>query len=647
MLLVIAAGGLALRLASLFAPGGPLASPTGYDDGVYFSASALLLKGVLPYRDFVFVHPPGVLYFFTLTSWWPDPAAAFAAARVLACVVGAINIVLVGKLASRAAGPFAGVVAAALYAVYPDAVVAERSAYLEPALNLFCLASALVWLRGRGHGWLAGVLCGAACAMKFWGGIWVIASVASAPRGRFRSDVPRFIGGASMAGLLLLAPLALPALRNFIDQTLLFQVSRPPDGLLGLGPRMKEILHGGHLAATLLAAIAIVAMLVSAIRRRGVTREERYFTIAVLLTIAGFAASSSYWNHYNSHLAASQCVLAGLGAAALVRLLERRALSPAQRLEAEHRRAESPSLQSAGVAVLIIALQLPSFRETVRRSHDRELPILAGRDAIRKVVPPHESVFSFDPTWTLAAGRLPPHGDWAPVVVDSYGAMLLDAVQSGGPYRDTSSAFQGVQPQAEVRSRLAASRFAMLGWRGSWQLNGENRAWFAAHFLCVTPEAGERCVWQQLAKPLPPRIDVADGAVAFSSGWYAEEGASPASWRWMSARSVTTLPASSGAMRLQLHFYVPLDGANVAVEIDGKRVDQFVASGGEVIRSYELEPANAAPQTLVITTDRTINPSHSGSTDARELGLSLKRLIWLPRSAWPALAGGASTSSPR
>ncbi|MFP5248135.1 MAG: glycosyltransferase family 39 protein, partial [Thermoanaerobaculia bacterium] len=204
-LLAIAFGGFLLRAVALTGAGGPLGAPTDYDDGVYFSASALLLRGTLPYHDFVFVHPPGILYFLGLTSWMPDPGVGFAAARVLLCAVGGINILLVGLLAMRSAGPVGGIIAAALYAVYPDAVKAERSAFLEPVLNLFVLASLFVRLRGR-RPLLAGFLCGVACAVKLWGGIWVIAAIASAPRERWRSDVPRFLLGGLAAGLLLLGP---------------------------------------------------------------------------------------------------------------------------------------------------------------------------------------------------------------------------------------------------------------------------------------------------------------------------------------------------------------------------------------------------------------------------------------------------------
>src|SRR3982750_2171102 len=98
---LIALGGWVLRAAPLLRTGGALGFPIDYDEGVYFAASALLFKGILPYRDFVFVHPPGLLYFLGLTSMFG--AGGFAAARVVATIVGAINIFLVGWIVMRAA----------------------------------------------------------------------------------------------------------------------------------------------------------------------------------------------------------------------------------------------------------------------------------------------------------------------------------------------------------------------------------------------------------------------------------------------------------------------------------------------------------------------------------------------------------------
>ena len=54
-----------------------------------------------------------------------------------------------GAIAQRWAGPAAGLVAAALYAIYPEAVGAERGPFLEPVLNLMSLSLAWVWLAPR------------------------------------------------------------------------------------------------------------------------------------------------------------------------------------------------------------------------------------------------------------------------------------------------------------------------------------------------------------------------------------------------------------------------------------------------------------------------------------------------------------------
>ena len=56
----------------------------GYDDAVYFTAAALFASGEMPYRDFVLVHPPGMLLFLAPVSMLVSvlvAASAFSAAR--------------------------------------------------------------------------------------------------------------------------------------------------------------------------------------------------------------------------------------------------------------------------------------------------------------------------------------------------------------------------------------------------------------------------------------------------------------------------------------------------------------------------------------------------------------------------------------
>lgn len=439
----MAIGGLLIRLVSLTGPGGPLDTPGGYDDSVYFASSALLFRGVLPYRDFVLVHPPGAIYLYGLVSAWRfDPASLFAAARLFATVIGAINIFLVGRITMRAAGPIGGLVAATLYAIYPEAISAERGPYLEPVLNLACLSMAWVWLRRTPNAIHAGALCGFACATKVLGGIWFLAALASA---QSRRDIPRFIAAAAATGFALLAPLALPNVRAFVEQTVRFHMARPPDGIGEPLVRLREMLLGSH---PLTSALAIIALLSLFIRP---TRELRFFAVAHLLTIAALLASSTYWPEYNAHLAASQCVLAGLALAGS---------DPKSRV--------IPLL----IALAIVGFNWRPLRQLLSNSRTRAPQILTVGKEIRERVPAGDCVFSFDPSWALAGGRLPPYGDGAPVIVDSYA-------------------------DRDVARRLAACRFVIVGERGQWEMNEETRKWFAANFVCRTPDAGELCLWER------------------------------------------------------------------------------------------------------------------------------------------------------
>ncbi len=72
---------LVARLAQLDATAG--SSGANHDEGVYASAAHLLLRGVLPYRDYVHVHPPASVLIFSPamlleSSAWGDPAALLA-----------------------------------------------------------------------------------------------------------------------------------------------------------------------------------------------------------------------------------------------------------------------------------------------------------------------------------------------------------------------------------------------------------------------------------------------------------------------------------------------------------------------------------------------------------------------------------------
>jgi len=138
-------------MIALFLRGYQLARPgyllgvTEYDDGVLFGNALRLVTGVIPYRDFSMVQPPGGMLLMVpaaLLAKVAGTAWGLAAARLLTVGADTANVVLLGVLV-RHRGPLTASLACGLYAVNPDAISAAHTFLLEPWLNLFCLLGAV------------------------------------------------------------------------------------------------------------------------------------------------------------------------------------------------------------------------------------------------------------------------------------------------------------------------------------------------------------------------------------------------------------------------------------------------------------------------------------------------------------------------
>src|SRR4051812_5362680 len=126
--------------------GGGLWGVLGYDDGVYFGGSIALLEGALPYRDYLLLHPPGIVVALAplaaLGGVTSDPDA-FAAARAVSMGVGATSAVLVALVAGRY-DRTAGLVAGSIYALWSSASHGERTTDLHAVENALALLGLLV-----------------------------------------------------------------------------------------------------------------------------------------------------------------------------------------------------------------------------------------------------------------------------------------------------------------------------------------------------------------------------------------------------------------------------------------------------------------------------------------------------------------------
>ena len=296
------------------------------DDGVYFSGAQHLYAGDLPYRDFLFLHPPGMLVLLVpfaglsdlLTDSW-----SLAAARLLFVAIGVANTLLVARLL-RPFGVVAIVAGAGLYAVWSGSALVERTVLLEPLLNLSVLL--VLWLFSREslnlrRVGLAGALLGSAAAFKIWAGPEVLAVTAWLLLARGWRAAGAWLGGASAAFLLWAGPFFALAPSQMYHQVILDQLQRPAGGV-GLALRLRHSvgLDGIPEISERLPPWAFVAAggLVAAAILIAVWRADPLVRLwALLLTVqaAELVRSPVFFPYYPAFIAPTLCLLVGFSVA--------------------------------------------------------------------------------------------------------------------------------------------------------------------------------------------------------------------------------------------------------------------------------------------------------------------------------------------
>lgn len=177
----------ALRILPALARGG-LTSGFWYDEAVYFFGSQQLWTGTFPYRDFQFVHPPGMLVALGPSaglSYLIGDVAAMAVTKIVFMLLASITAGLVAYLLLDYGIP-AALVGGGLYATWSGAIWSDTSILRQTLLNLgVVMALILLRRRRRRFGW-AGIVLGLALTVKLWG---LVAIVMKRPG--FRSVVRR------------------------------------------------------------------------------------------------------------------------------------------------------------------------------------------------------------------------------------------------------------------------------------------------------------------------------------------------------------------------------------------------------------------------------------------------------------------------
>ena len=299
--------------------GGGLFGIDTYDDSVHYSAALALVHGVLPYRDFLFLHPPGVVV--ALSPFAAFGAAThdgwgFAAGRIAWMLMGSATAALI-VVALRGVGPLGALVGGIGYSIYLPAIRAERTTMLEGLTSALLVVALLLIgtaaLRVR-HPWLvyvgSGALLGAAAGVKIWGVVVVVVVLAWAALARGVDHAVRLGLGAIVGVVAVCLPFFLAAPAAMWRMVVVDQVARP-DSPLTLITRLGEIVGMPEVpipdpGVAVAGTVAIVGLILIRLCRPG-----RLAPLLLLAMGAVVLLSPSFYAHYPAALAVPLAMTVG------------------------------------------------------------------------------------------------------------------------------------------------------------------------------------------------------------------------------------------------------------------------------------------------------------------------------------------------
>jgi alpha-1,2-mannosyltransferase len=266
--IAIAAIAFVIRLVPVLRGGG-LFGLGNYDDGVYYAAATGLAHGLLPYRDFLLLHPPGMpvlLAPFALAAQVTSDPYGFAAARVACMVLGAINAVLIWKIL-KPVGAAAALFGGLSYAVFYPAVYSDKSTLLEcPATTALLIAILLLQPLINSSSiphwkiFVAGALVGLTISIKIWGFVTLaIVLIWLLLIRRWRAAVQVLIGSAASAALICL-PFFVVAPTAMWNQIVRDQLFRGEGGGRSILDRLDQMAGLGIVERPYPAAITVIAV---------------------------------------------------------------------------------------------------------------------------------------------------------------------------------------------------------------------------------------------------------------------------------------------------------------------------------------------------------------------------------------------------
>jgi alpha-1,2-mannosyltransferase len=497
---------LALRVFLLTRPG-QLLGVTEYDDGPYFGSALRLLQGIMPYRDFVLVQPPGITLLMVpaaLLAKLTGTAGGMAVGRILTMLASVAAVVLVGLLV-RHRGVLATLIACGIVATYPASVTASHTVLVEPWLVLFCLIGAVAVFDGdrlatsRGRLACGGLAFGLGGAVEGWAIMPVLAVTALAlatsaaapglwPRVR-RAAV--YAGGVAAGFLVPVVPFAMLFPHGFYQSLIVAQVGpRAQPQRVGVWDRFHSLLGvtGVHLQGTapvLLAALAVVALAVGApvlawILTRRLPSQLEAFALATAVLVTGmFLWPDQFHYHFAAFLAPFLAMAIALPTARLAEaVLATRALQHETWLHWF-----IPGLAGlviAGFAVLGLSAETSPGAGIYVQMKPGATAVVGQ---MQRLVPPGACVLTDQASWLIIANRFSSGVPGCSPMVDTLGT---DLALSGG-LKPATGAGHDPAVAAVWRSAFSHAQFVWLTYQNGHRVPWTRslRAYFHKSFVAV------------------------------------------------------------------------------------------------------------------------------------------------------------------
>lgn len=471
-----------------------------YDSGVYLAASIDLVTGTVPYRDFSFVQPPGILLVLSPIAEISRVVGThdgYILARVLTALVTAANASLLSWLV-RYRGRVAMAVAGVGLALTPVAVFYSSAIRLEPYCFFLVLLGSISLVGAANNASLTsravargGVFFGLAAAIEFWA-FFPFLAMAICLLGRERRQVARFVGWTGFGLALPLLPFVVAVPRSFVREVFLEQLGHPRSG----GDILRRLVDitgfsGTALSPSGFAALAIFslfALLIAITFRRRTTEVfgDHFLLLAAAISVIGLLAAPAAYTDYGYFAAP---FLWGLAAVVIARsIVSIGNWIGTVRLSQVARRIIT-ALGAAAATVLLIAMV--SFVTTF---YSLYLPLTgvssAAIEGIARAIPRNSCVIYDTVGIGLLANRFQTGAQGCPKVVDPFGMSMGWGFQRKVPARQYVVQWQSYLEAARylvVAVPIVESAVALTTepYQGMIPWNHDLMNWFVLHYRLV------------------------------------------------------------------------------------------------------------------------------------------------------------------